>query len=153
MLQQKDTTNIDRSFGRINILFVSDFHQLESSDTSINNIPIAFIRGAKKYSPKANDEHGQYMFWGEGPGCIQGIAELTRCNRLEGSDEWPLEIQREFRETELTPDNHAFLHGQPTSKPGSWTNNKAMCGTKRCLDNLEAIAKYNSFECEIYQNE
>ena len=93
------------------------------------------------------------MFRREGPGCVQGIDELTICNRLEGSDECPLEIQCEFRDTELTPDNHAFLHGQPTSKPGSWTNNKAMCDTKRCLDNLEAIAKYNSFEYEIYQNE
>ena len=79
--------------------------------------------------------------WGIGPGCVQGMDELITCNRLEEQDEWLLEVQHEFRENSLSVDNHAFLHGRPTSKPGSWTNGQTTCGNPTCSESLQAIAK------------
>ena len=65
--------------------------------------------------------------WGTGLGCVQGIDELATRKRLEEQDEWPLQGQPEFRENCLSVDSHAFLHGQPTSKPGSWVNGQTTC--------------------------
>ena len=74
--------------------------------------------------------------------------ELTICNRLEEHDEWLLQVQREFRENNLSMDSHAFLHGRPTSKPGSWTNGQTTCDNPKCSEQLAAIAEDNSLECE-----
>ena len=106
---KRDARNIDRPFGGINILFVGDFHQLDpASGTPINAIPTGFLRNARRYAPSATEDHGQYIFWGSGPGCVQGMDELTTCNRLEEPDEWLLQVQREFRENNLAMDSHAF---------------------------------------------
>ena len=44
-ITKRDTQNIDRPFGGINILFVGDFHQLDPpSGTLINAIPTCFIK-------------------------------------------------------------------------------------------------------------
>ena len=79
---------------------------------------------------------------------MQGIDELTTCNRLEEQDEWLLQVQREFRENCLSVDGHAFLHGQPTSKPGSWVNGQTTCGTPKCSEFLGAVAENNNLECD-----
>ena len=61
-ITKRDTQNIDRPFGGINILFVGDFHQLDPpTGTPINAIPTCFIKNARKYAPGATEEHGQYF--------------------------------------------------------------------------------------------
>ena len=108
-LMKQDTARIDKAFGGINILFVGDFHQLDPpSGTPINALPASFISNARKYAPGATDEHGQYIFWGDGPGSVSAMNELTICERHEKTDDWLLEVQAEFRRNELTSDTHAF---------------------------------------------
>ena len=81
---------------------------LRASGTPINAIPTYFLRKARQYDPNATEEHGQYMFGRTGPGCVQGMDELTTCNRLEEQDEWLLQVQREFRGNCLSADSHFF---------------------------------------------
>ena len=150
-LMKKDKHRIDQAFGGINILFVGDFHQLDPpTGTPINGIPVSFIQKAREYAPGATDEHGEYLFWGSGPGTVHGVSELTICERHDNADEWLLEVQEEFRENKLSSDNHAFLHGQATSKPGSSTNGQTTCGNTTCSERLESLAQYSSLECDIY---
>ena len=52
------------------------------------------------------------------------------CERFD--DPWLREAQEEIRCGNLSADNHAFLHGMPTSVPGSWCKGKALCGKVRC---------------------
>ena len=117
---KRDAANIDRPFGGINVLFVGDFHQLDpASGTPINAIPTYVLSKARQYAPSATEEHGRYRFWGTGPGCVQGIDELTTCNRLEEQDEWLLQVQREFRENCLSIDSHVcFYMGDLHRSPG-----------------------------------
>ena len=129
-LMKRDTHLIDQAFGGINILLVGDFHQLDPpTGTPLNAIPISFIQKARKYAPSATQEHGQYIFWGDGEGTVAGVHELTTCER---HDRWLLEVQQEFRHCNLTLDNHAFLHGQPTTVPGSYVGNTVLCGREEC---------------------
>ena len=74
---------------------------------------------------------------------MQGMDELITCNRLDNQDDWLLEVQGEFRENCLSVDSHAFLHGQHTTKPGSWVNGQTTCGNHECSRNLDAIARDN----------
>ena len=91
---KRDAANIDRPFCGINVLFVGDVHQLDSaSGTHIKAIPTSFLRKAIQYAPSTTEEHGQYIFWGPGLGYVQGMDELTTCNRLEEQDEWLLQVQ------------------------------------------------------------
>ena len=57
---KRDTANIGRPFGGVNVLFVCDFHQLDpASGTPINAIPTSFLRKARQYAPSATEEHGE----------------------------------------------------------------------------------------------
>ena len=88
----------------------------------------------------ATEHHGQDIFWGAGSaGAVQGMTELTECKRLEDPDTWFLGVQDEFRRGALTEDTHAFLHGLPTSVPGSWLGGQVACGNQRCKDLLKTM--------------
>ena len=63
---------------------------------------------------------------------MNGVSELTICERHDNADEWLLEVQHEFRINKLSRDNHAFLHGEPTSVPGSFVNGKLTCDNPKC---------------------
>ena len=45
---------------------------------------------------------------------------------------WLKGVQEEFRRCEVSEDTHAFLHGLPTTVPGSWVEGHAQCGNPRC---------------------
>eukprot|EP00959_Pyramimonas_sp_CCMP1952_P369540 7740385-Pyramimonas_sp.AAC.1 len=75
------------------------------------------------------------------------MTELVECKRLEEKDEWFLGVQGEFRRGALTERTHQFLHGKLTDVPGTWLNNKPMCGSQACMQNVEAIAKDNELKC------
>ena len=84
---KKNTRRIDQPFGGINILFVDDFHQLDPpTRTPINDIPTNFIRRTREYAPGSIDEHGEYLFWGNGPGTVHGVSELTICERHDNAE-------------------------------------------------------------------
>ena len=65
----------------------------------IANIPVEFIRNARKYDRKPDIAHGQAHFWYDGKGSVQGVTELPEVVRTE--DEWLSEIQNEKRSSAL----------------------------------------------------
>ena len=153
-IMKQDTCRINNAVCEINILFVCDFHQLDPpSGTPINVLPASFVCNARKYAPGATDEHGQYLFWSDGPGTVSGVTELTTCERHDKTDEWLLAVQDEFRRNELSSDTHAFLHGLPTKKPGSWLHGSATCGNAACASQAMEISKNNDSECEKCKQE
>ena len=145
---------VDRPFGGVNILFCGDFYQLEPpGGAPLNAIPTSWVRRARQYAPSAEEDHGHYIFWGDGRGAVAGMTELVECKRLEGHDEWFLGVQDEFRRGDLSERTHQFLHGRPTDVAGSWVGDAPTCGSEQCVINAAAIAQDNSRECEICQAE
>merc|ERR1711994_1036769 len=68
--------------------------------------------------------------WGGEECGIQGVIELSQVERCK--DGWFGEVQQQVRHGCLSEDNWNFLHGRPTTVPGSWANNRAQCGQTRC---------------------
>ena len=58
------------------------------------------------------------------------MTELVQCERCD--DDWLKEVQQELRFGKLSSNNHKFLHGMPTSVPGSWVNGDVECGRESC---------------------
>ena len=136
-----------RPFGGINVLFVGDFWQLEPPRGGLlGNIPVQFIRRAKQYDPKPDAAHGESIFWGVGEHSVQGVTELDECVRTE--DPWLFEVQEEMRKGQLSEDNWNFLHGRPTTVPGSWENNHCACKNLAC-EKLVGAADVQSKECSV----
>ena len=73
---------------------------------------------------------GQDLIWGKPEFAFQGIPELTACERTK--DLWLQDVQEEFRYSQLGSNTHAFLHGLPTTVPGSWLRGKPQCGLAAC---------------------
>ena len=57
-------------------------------------------------------------------------------------------MQEELRHGTLSCDTHALLHGQPTTKPGSWCNGELTCGNTTCLRLLDSHAKPQQIQDE-----
>lgn len=70
------------------------------------------------------------------------MTELSQCERCP--DKWLQEVQEEIKLGSLSVDNHAFLHGQPTSVAGSYTRGYNSCGSVHCTSTLE---------CDVCQTE
>ena len=119
------------AFGGINIVFSGDFWQLDPPKGSfLADIPTEFLRRARVFDPKPDVAHGQAIFWGSGKGAVQGVTELTECVRTE--DPWLLQVQNEMRAGALSLDSSNFLHGRPTTVPGSWVDGSCACGKPEC---------------------
>ena len=135
-------------------MFCGDFYQLEPpGGTPLNAIPTSWVRKARQYAPSAGEDHGHCIFWGEGRGSVSGMTELVECKRLEGHDEWFLNVQDELRRGSLSERTHQFLHGRPTDVAGSWVGCGPTCGSEQCTKNAEAIARDNGQECGHCQAE
>ena len=107
-----------RPFGGLNVLFVGDFWQLEPPDGGfLGGIPVDFILRARKYQPAPTISHGQALMWSGPKTGVQGITELHQCERQD--DEWLEDVQKEIRAGALSEDNYHFMHGLPTTVPGS----------------------------------
>ena len=53
-----------RPFGGINVLFVGDFWQLDPPRGGfLANIPVNYIRRARKYDPRPDAAHGEQISW------------------------------------------------------------------------------------------
>ena len=122
-----DGTGVSRAFGGINIVFVSDFWQIDPPGGGfLGSILVTFMRRARQFDPNPDIAHGRFIFWHAGEGSVQDMAELTECVRTE--DAWLYEVQQEMRHGRLSEDSWKFLHGhRDTSVPGSWINGVCTC--------------------------
>ena len=119
-----------RPFGGLNIIVVGDLWQLEPPQGHfLASLPHEWLgtAGARQQLLVAQ---GQELVWGPPELGLQGMTELVECERTK--DEWLQEVQEEFRYSQLSTDNHAFLHGISTSVPGSWLRGRAACGNIAC---------------------
>ena len=120
-------------FGGLNIVFSGDFWQLPPPDGGfLGDIPTEYIRNARKYTPSPSIAHGQSLLWSDDDETgVQGVTELVECERTK--DLWLRSVQDEFRRGELTVETHAFLHGKPTTQPGSFFEGEVKCAANTCI--------------------
>ena len=101
-----------RTCAGINVLYVGDFLQLPppGSGTCLSTIPDdVFMR---LHPHKADTTKCLNLMWND-----VELFELT--DQIRCQDTWWNDVLQEFRVGSLTIDTHAFLHGEPTSVPGS----------------------------------
>ena len=75
------------------------------------------------------------LYGGEGIRCNHAsfkevVRGLTRS--LHTTHSFLVQVLEEFRVQELTPNTHAFLHGDATTVLGSWLHGRASCGEREC---------------------
>ena len=143
-----DGTRLQRPFGGLNIILSGDLWQLEPpTGTFLGALPTAMLeKGSIRRGPTA--AYGQLLVWGGPDHGIQGVTELTICERTK--DEWLRELQEEMRVGKLSDDMHAFLHGQPTTVPGSWCRGDVLCKSQACriLRRAHKATEITMLECE-----
>ena len=141
-----------RPFGGLNVILAGDLYQLTPPrGTFIGDVPWPLLTGKQgRTTPLA--AQGQALLWGRKQEAMQGVTELTRCERT--GDAWLASVQDELREGRLSADNHAFLHGKPTSVPGSWCQQEVACRNPMCEQLLrrkekpEYIAQNECEQCK-----
>lgn len=132
---QKLRNGRTQPFGGLNVLCCGDFWQLDPPDGGfLGGIPCEYIARARKYQPAPTIAHGQALLWGGEDGGLQGVTELSQCERCD--DEWLKEVQEEMRHGCLSENNHAFLQKLATTVPGSWVDRNgqgyALCKHEAC---------------------
>ena len=119
-----------RPFGGLNVILAGDVYQLPPpKGTFLADIPWDLLAG-RKSTRQAPGHHGQTLLWGEAAAGLQGVTELVRCERTQ--DAWLAEVQTQLRHGDLSDNNHRFLHGRPTTVPGSWIAGQATCQQPSC---------------------
>ena len=137
----KDEKKNMRPFAGVNILCSGDFWQLPPPEGGfLGDIPCEYIKASRLFTPAPNIAHGQSLMWSGPRTGIQGVTELEICERTQ--DEWLKYVQHEFRIGKLSPESHAFLHGNPTMNPGSTVNGIARCLQDKCNKRIsEAVTR------------
>ena len=115
-----------------------DSYQLDCPEgTPLYQVPSRFVPRGDVKVETASAGRGLDLMWDYAEHeCVQGMTELTRRFRCE--DEWWNVVLDEIRTLQLSDDNHAFLHGLPTSVPGSWLRDRATCNVDSCQTLPEA---------------
>ena len=146
-------SHIERPFGGLNVLLSGDLWQLEPpSGTFLGTLPTALLEeGNVRRGPTT--AYGQLLVWGGAEHGVQGVTELVTCERT--TDIWLQEVQAQIRVGNLDADSHAFLHGEPTSVPGSWLRNDVQCGNSACRDLKDSCSPWQiqDKECKICTRE
>ena len=146
----RDAKNQMRPFAGVNLLCSGDFWQLPPPEGGfLGDIPCEYIKASRKVMPAPNVAHGQSLVWSGPKTGIQGVTELETCERTK--DVWLTKVQNEFREGTLSEESHAFLHGNPTMKPGSTVDGNARCQDPKCNNRISAAAKHLKFD-EAFAN-
>jgi hypothetical protein len=121
MVQDVGTYRLDgdklvRPWAGINVLYVGDFLQLPppGSGSCLTSLPEELRIKMRLNRMKANVTHGLSLMWHDTKHVIE-LTEQVRC-----TDPWWNDVLSELRVGALTPDSHAFLHGECTTVPGSW---------------------------------
>ena len=120
-----------KPFGGLNVVVLGDLWQLEPPEGHfVGSVPHEWL--TSKYARnKPTVAHGQELIWGGRHVGFQGMTELIQVERTQ--DEWLQDLQRELRYSSLSNNNnHAFLHGAPTTVPGSWLQDRVTCGNAAC---------------------
>ena len=143
-----------RPFGGLNIILAGDLYQLPPPrGTFVGDVPWQLVTGKLAHKTPVAAQ-GQQLIWGGKDDAIQGVTELTKCER--NADQWLASLQNELREGNLSPDSHAFLHGQATSVPGSWCQRQLTCADPACRRLVHENASPEEIlrkECCVCQDE
>ena len=69
---------MQRPFGGLNVLFSEDVWKLPPPDGRfLGDIPVEYIRNARKHAPTPSIAHGQSLLWSDDVETgIQGVTEL-----------------------------------------------------------------------------
>ncbi|CAE7502899.1 pfh1 [Symbiodinium pilosum] len=144
---------VQRPFGGLNVLLSGDLWQLEPpSGTFLGALPTALLEeGHVRRGPTT--AYGQLLVWGGPEHGVQGMTELLTCERT--TDAWLQEVQAQVRVGNLSADMRAFLHGQPTTVPGSWLRGDVGCGNPACrtLRDTCSPRQIQENECGVCANE
>ena len=137
-----DDNNMPRPFGGVNVVLIGDFGQLPpiKDQSNLKNVPAYLLDDvAPCYT---TDDLGRKLFWEHTDVMIE-LTQQHRCN-----DTWYSSVLDECRDGKMSVDTHAFLHGKPTSVPGSYITGDVTCGKKRC-----ALLMTTSTAAEILKKE
>ena len=82
---------MQRPFGGMNVLFSGDVWQLPPPEGGcLGDIPVEYIRNARKYATTPCIAHGQSLLWSDDVETgLQGVTELQECislRKLDGGD-------------------------------------------------------------------
>ena len=148
-----ERSHMERPFGGLNVLLSGDLWQLEPpSGTFLGTLPTALLEeGTVRRGPTT--AYGQLLVWGGAEHGVQGVTELVTCERT--TDLWLQEVQAQIRVGNLDADSHAFLHGEPTSVPGSWLQNDVQCGSATCRKLKDSCSprQIREKECKLCAHE
>ena len=143
-----------RPFGGLNVVAVGDLWQLEPPKGHfVAGLPHEWLCTAAAKQRMLLTQ-GQDLIWGNAELAFQGVTELTECERTK--DLWLQDVQEEFRYSQLSPNTHAFLHGLPTTVPGSWLRGEPRCETTACaalVQRRAAPQRILTDECEVCRKE
>ena len=119
-----------RAWAGINVLYVGDFLQLPPPGNGMFLSAIPDNAMLRLHPKKATVTHGLGLLWENESMKVIELTEQIRC-----TDPWWNSVLQEFRIGKLSQDSHAFLHGKPTSTPGSWNNvdSTCACNNPRCI--------------------